>query len=464
VQTLDRLRGAYVRSPRWVQSTGGRLLALVPPSLQYGRAFRGTRAAIARSEGDAAFVEEKVLASLRTLLLRAQTTPYYAETLAGVDAGSVTPANLGELPIVTRDIVRRHVDDMLAEPRHRLDQRMTSGTSEASLAVYLDKDRSVREWAFVTHAWQKGGYRLGDRRAVIRGHMFQNVQSTYWSWEPATRELRLSPLRMIPAIMDEYLELITRYRIAFVHGYPSAITLLARYASRAGWRPPARLRGVLPISEPILPDQRRAIREGFGPVPIVPFYGLTEKVAFASEVPGEPDVYEFEPLYGIAEIVGPDGRPLGMGQRGRLVGTGFVSTGMPLIRYFTGDLATVVRSPSPGNCWRLRVKDITSNSQQFYLVTAEGGLTPRKGLAYNDVARDYQIVQREPGRATLRIVPEADVDRRDIEAFARDVAADSDGLLTFDVEVVAEIPTSARGKRRYIEQHLDLADYGSPDE
>ncbi len=464
MRTLDRLRGAYARSPRWVQSTGGRLLALVPPSLQYGRAFRDTRAAIARSERDAAFVEEQATASLRALLLCAQGTPYYAETLAGVDAGSVTLASLGGLPIVTRDLVRRHGDEMLAEPKHRLDQRMTSGTSEASLAVYLDRDRSVREWAFQTHVWEKGGYRLGDRRAVIRGHMFRNAQATYWSWEPANRELRLSPLRMVPAVMDEYLGLMTRYRIAFVHGYPSAITLLARHASRAGWRPPSTLRGVLPISEPVLPDQRRAIREGFGPIPVVPFYGLTEKVAFAGEVQGEPDVYDFEPLYGLAEIVGPDGRPLAPGQRGRLVGTGFVSTGMPLIRYFTGDRATVVQTPSPSNCWRLRVKDIASDSQPFYLVTAEGGLTPRKGLTYNRVARDYQIVQREPGRATLRVVPEAGIDRRDVEAFARDVAADSGGLLTFDVEVVSEIPAGARGKRRYIEQHLDLADYGLRDE
>ena len=41
---------------------------------------------------------------------------------------------------------------------------------------------------------------------------------------------------MVPSVMDEYLELITRFRMAYLHGYPSAITLLAAHARRVGWR------------------------------------------------------------------------------------------------------------------------------------------------------------------------------------------------------------------------------------
>jgi phenylacetate-CoA ligase len=380
-----------------------------------------------------------------------------------VDAASATPADLGALPVVTRGIVRDNVDDMLAMPKQRLDEAMTSGSSDAALTVYLDKDRSVREWAFVTHAWRAAGFRLGDRRAVMRGHLLRGAQSRYWSWEPGTRELRLSPLRLVPSIMDEYLDLIARFRVAFLHGYPSAITLLAAHARRVGWQPPTTLRGVLPISESLLPHQRAIIRDGFGPLPVVPFYGLTEKVAFACEVPDEPDVYEFEPLYGITEILGRDGRWVGTGQRGRLVGTGFLSTGMPLVRYFTGDLATVVRHPSAENCWRLRVTDLVSAKRQFYLVTAEGGLAPRTGLTHNDVARDYQFVQWEPGRAILRLVPEPGVTQRDLDVFVETVRVDSDGLLTYETEIVNEIPATSRGKRVFIEQHLDLAKYGLPD-
>ena len=44
---------------------------------------------------------------------------------------------------------------------------------------------------------------------------------------------------------------------------------------------------------------RRGVRRS----PILPFYGLTERVAIAGEVLGQPQTYAFEPLYGVAELL-----------------------------------------------------------------------------------------------------------------------------------------------------------------
>jgi phenylacetate-CoA ligase len=265
--------------------------------------------------------------------------------------------------------------------------------------------------------------------------------------------------------MDEYLALIRRYRIAWIHGYPSAITLLARHAARIGWSAPRRLKGILPISESLLPEQRETIRRAFGDLPIVRFYGLTEKVAFAGEVPGCLDHYEFEPLYGVAEVVDEAGSPVAAGERGRIVGTGFVSTGMPLIRYDTGDQATVVEHARADNCWRLRVTGLHSVYKQDYLVTEEGGLvTPTIAYIYTNLVQDYQFTQTEPGRAELRIVPAHGVSREELEFVAPKMATVSDGLMHVNVEIVDEIPAGPRGKRRVVLQHLDLTAYGGPDQ
>jgi phenylacetate-CoA ligase len=464
---LDRLRGYYLHSPRWVQSGGGRLLSVVPPRILYGRTFRGLQADLDRARRDASFVERHVQATLRVMLTRARTTPYYGELLEHIDVRSATTADLARLPILTRDTVRRETERMLCVSKSRLDEARTSGTSQASLSVYLDRDRSVKEWAFVTDVWSRCGYRLTDRRAVLRhGHDdFHSIRAKYWLWEPGTRELRLSPLRMVPNVMDEYLELLRRFRIAYVHGYPSAISLLAAHAARVGWSVPATLKGVLPISESLLPHQRATIREGFGPLAIQPFYGLTEKVAFAGEITDDPGDYEFEPLYGLAEVVDAGGHHLGPGQRGRLIGTGFISTGMPLIRYDTGDLATVVELPSAGNCWRLRARDLVSAYAQDYLVTDEGGLVPATAMPTSiGLVREYQYVQSAAGHATLRVVPEDGVTLAQLEPIARTIGSLTDGLMSVDIEIVDEIPTTARGKRKFVEQHLDLSAFGSADE
>ena len=469
MRSLDHLRGYYVNAPRSVQRSTGRLLSALPPRLLYGRTFRRLQADIERSERDAAFVEEQTRAQLAALFSMARKTRHYAEQLAGVSGDSPTLSDLTRLPILDKEALRRSVDDMLAVPRSEMDEVMTSGTTTGvALSFYLDKDRSVKEWAFLTHLWRRAGYQHRDRRAAIGYRSVEhlrNITSRPWDWEPGTRELRLSPFRMIPPVMDTYLELIERYRIAFIYGYPSAISLLAAHARNVGWSPPQRLKGVLMMSEATRPAQREVIRQGFGPLPILAGYGLSEKVAIAGEIPGEPDLYEFEPLYGVAELVDDDGRPVERaGEQGRLVGTGFISMGMPLIRYDTGDLAVAVESPSRDNCWRLRVRDIVSCYLQEFLVTREGALITPTVLYFNNrVAREFQFVQHEPGIATMRIVPEQGVTREELEPLLRTINEQGGGLMSVELDLVDDIPPTARGKRIMVEQHLDLSNFGLAD-
>ena len=466
---LDRLRGYYVRSPRWVQSTAGRLLAFAPPRVLYGRAYWRWRADIERSRDDDAFVESRLRRALATILASAAETPYYADLPAMRHQPTPTLEGLRTLPVLTREDVRRHADDMLARSRDEMDEVTTGGTSSmAPLTFYLDRDRSVREWAFLTLLWGRIGYCPGDRIAVLgyRGvtHL-KNVATKPWAWEPGMRELRLSPFRMVPAVMDAYLELLGRYKVKFIYAYPSAVTLLASHARDIGWRPPAALRGILLMSEAVRPHQQELMEQGFPGLSILGGYGLSEKVAIAGELPDRPGEYEFEPLYGYAELVDEAGIPIDEpGRSGRLIGTGFISTGMPLIRYDTGDLAKLVRLPSPQNCWRLRVRDITSRHSQDYLVTREGGLIAHTVLyPHNRAARECQFVQDEPGLAILRLVPEPGATQEDLDEIVDAANARADGLLKVSLEIVDEIEGTARGKKLLVLQRLDLSDFGLQD-
>lgn len=465
MRSLDYLRGRYVHAPQWVQRPAGTLLSVWPAGLLYGKTFRELRADIARSEWDAAFVEERTRAQLAALFSKARQTRYYAGRLAEIPVNRPTMADLASLPVLRKQEVLDNVEGMLAASRAEMDEVMTGGTSSGVQAsFYLDRDRSVKEWAFLTHLWQRCGYRPGNRLAVLGYRGVTHISSPSsrpWAWEPGTRELRLSPFRMVPPVMDRYLALLGHYRIAFVYGYPSAISILGAYARNVGWSPPKSLRGVLLMSESIRPSQCATIREGFGPLPLLACYGLSEKVAIAGEIPGSPGEYEFEPLYGVAELLDAAGSPISVpGQQGTLVGTGLISMGMPLIRYDTGDLATAVAVPTAGNCWRLRVKDIVSSYRQDYLVTREGGLITPVVLYDRDwTVRECQFVQDEPGKAVLRIVPEQGVEQGELEALRAKINRHADGLVSVELAVVDEIPLTPRGKRLMVEQHLDLSGY-----
>ena len=469
MQYLDRLRGYYVRAPRWVHSTGGLVLSALPPKLLYGRTFREVQADVERSEWDAAFVEQRVRSSLATLWEHARVTTYYRELVESAHVDKLTPETLDRLPILEKETVKRRARDMLSKPLAEMDEVSTGGTSSMiPLTFYLDKNRSVREWAFLTHVWQRCGYELGDRLAVLGYRGVTHVSkpsSVPWSWEPGTRELRLSPMRMVPPVMDEYLAQIRRFRINFIYGYPSAIAILAAHAADAGWSRPPAFKGILLMSESIRPFQRQLIRDGFGDVSVMAGYGLSEKVAIAGEIPGEPDVYEFEPLYGLVELVDETGAVINEpGKQGRLIGTGFVSLGMPMIRYDTGDLAVAVRHPAAENCWRLRVRNITSRHCQDYLVTREGGLIAHTVLyPHNTFVRECQFIQEQPGVALLRVVLAPGADPAQLATLQRKIEDRADGLMSVQLEAVAEIPLTPRGKRVLVDQRLDLRRYGHVD-
>ena len=214
-----------------------------------------------------------------------------------------------------------------------MDEVMTGGTSSGVQASFdLDRDRSVKEWAFLTHLWQRCGYRPGNRLAVLgyRGvtHL-SSPSSRPWAWEPGTRELRLSPFRMVPPVMDGYLALLAHYRIAFVYGYPSAISILGAHARNVGWSPPKSLRGVLFMSELIRPSQCATIREGFGPLPLLARYGLSERWRSQGRSQAVRASTSSSRSTGSQSFWTQPAVPLGTRPAGTLVGTGLISMGMP---------------------------------------------------------------------------------------------------------------------------------------
>ena len=198
---------------------------------------------------------------------------------------------------------------------------------------------------------------------------------------------------------------------------------------------------------------------GNGPARTMPGVMGTVMVMFAGEVPGEPDVYQFEPLYGVTELVDDEGRPIrDPGGQGRIVGTGLISRGMPMLRYDTGDRAVLVRPPSHDNAYRLRVRGITSRWNHEYLVTKQGSLVSIAALnihsrAYADV-QEFQFFQDTEGLAILRVVPRAGVSVEALTRLASDFQGKVGSGLRIDLETVEGIATNARGKRAFIDQRL----------
>lgn len=469
---LDAARGAYVRSPAMVRRALAPFLRLLPTSFIYGRTYRDWRATIARGAKDDCFAQSFQLNSLRALLAKAHAgSPFYAELFERTfgphfDVATMTLADFRKLPILDKDTLATAGDAMLAVPKSSMDIAHTSGSNgEPPFSFYLDKDRSVREIAFVHNVWSRTGYAPDQAKVVMRGFAQRERGGNSYEWSPALRELRLSVFPMSQADAALYLDLIDKRRIRYLYGYPSGLETFARHLNRLGRRPKLPLLGIMPISEPLYDHQRRLFARIFGDTPIAPFYGLSEKTLFAAELPDQPGIYEFDPLYGVAELIGDDGAPVTrIGQEGRLVGTGFVSTGMPFIRYDSQDRAKLVRLPSADNGQRLRVTGIMPRRKPDFLISHAGDrivaidLTPEDPAFFEDI-EGYQFYQNTPGLCVIKYIATPGGEDANVERIRGELARLAEGKLDFVVQRVDGLESPGSGKRAYIDQQLDLADY-----
>jgi phenylacetate-CoA ligase len=473
VSVLDIARGAYVRSPKMVRNAVAPALALLPMLFQYGKTYYALRADIARSRVDSGFAETRQLAALRALLTKAHrgSTFYRAriESALGsrIDFRTIGFDDLAELPVLTKDEIREAGDTVLAAPPESLDRASTSGSSGQPLLFWLDKDRSPREFAFVNNVWSQTGYCEGDARCVLRGLLLADIDKRPFEWEGGLKELRCSPFAMTGERMNLYLDMIDRRAISYLHGYPSAIEILCRHMWRTGRRPLAGIRGVFPISEPLYSFQRDLIRTVLPEAAIAPFYGLSERVLFAGERRGREGEFAFEPLYGHAELLDDDGEPVTRaGARGRIVGTGFLSTGMPFIRYETGDSAELVEPACEENAWRLCVRAIKPRRKPEFLIGAEGNriVTPTIVPVSPDKffgVSEFQFYQDTPGRCLIKVVPAAGCGEAEARLFLHEMQSRVGSAIQFELTLADELASDARGKRAVVDQRLDLTQFAN---
>lgn len=466
MKLADIARSAYVRSPGWLRRATSPLLSLVPAQVRLGGQYREWQAIISKTETNPEFARDFQIARLRRVLAScAERSSYYrpllpsAETIAAADADTLT-AIFDALPILEKSTVREHGREMLIRPENAVDEVSTSGSSGEPLSFFLDKDRSVREWAFVTHIWRRSGFNKNSTRAVLRGTQLPKHGDIPWEWDPALRELRFSPFHLKENVMDEYIALMDRYKVAFLHGYPSAIETFGSHVMRRNWAGRDSILGVLPISESLFEHQRELISYAFPRAVVAPFYGMSEKVAIAGETPDQVGVYEFEPAYGIAELVDETGQRITTpGHKGRIVGTGFISTSMPLLRYFTGDEAVLVRPAAYDNCQRLLLSGVSSRWSQEFLIGRNGEKISMTAInihssSYSHVSA-FQFYQDTPGFATIKIRKSPTGSDAEIQSLVSQLQQKLKDSINLTPSLNGEFAVNIRGKRPFIDQQIE---------
>ena len=464
MKPLDVARGLYVRSPGFVRTAIRPLVAAVPTNMKFGSTYKEWRSRITRAESDLGYARDQHLSSLRALFAKARNSPYYRELIESAfgrdfDAAGLMPQDLRHLPVLGKAQLQEAGEAVLLSRAGRWTRSARVATQNLPFS-FPRQDRSPGKWP-VCDAWARSGFGGAMHRPLCAACAGQTDR---YDWDPALREVEAFRFPMTVEDVEVYLDQMDQRGIRFLYGYPSAIELLCRRMHQLQRVPRAGISGILPISEPIFDHQREFIRRVLGDVKFGTFYGLSEKAAFAVETQSEDGIYEFNPLYGVAELVDAKGDPIvEVGREGRVIGTGFLSTGMPFIRYDTG-----FRPPSHachgGERISIAGDGAHSAPQPDFLVSYDGqrvvttSITSTDAEWFNGIA-ELQFYQDTAGEVVIRYILDAQGSHADAERLRSLVAAQMEGRLTFSLEETFRIASGRGGKRAFIDQRLDISQY-----
>jgi phenylacetate-CoA ligase len=392
------------------------------------------------------------LARLKGLLTQANKyVPYYNKLF---DSLGFQPhqikciTDLTKLPLLDKQTVRHQRDEFLASNANSkfLFKGSSSGSTGTPLSLFMDRNTIRQEHAFVWRQFRWAGCQLNCRIATFRGDMIASVDQVkppFWRYDVYNRELWFSSYHLSEDTVESYLNKLIEFDPNLIYAYPSSLFILGRFVKILfGKISIPSLKGIVTSSETLYEYQKKLIEETFS-TRVFDWYGLFERVIFIGTC--EYGNYHIFPEYGITEYI-----PLSENNVEtyyELVGTGFINTVMPLIRYRTGDVVTL--SKAPCECGRAfpRIKSVLGRLDDI-VKTTEGRFIGRLDHIFKGVDHVHlaQIFQEDLENITILLVPEEGYSARDEEQILRNAANRLGNKVNIKIKSVNEISRSSSGK------------------
>lgn len=272
-----------------------------------------------------------------------QTVPFYRKLYgAGLDVSTINLDNMSKLPIVTKELLRSTpLEERTAVGANTAGCRLvyTTGSTGIPLASLDDPySMAYEETLGLRHAWALG-IRPFDRMCRVatlpppfladRG-LWSHFKRNFYRFLPASDP--------ISKHVTEYLAWKPNALVA----NPWYYKVLTRFVEQTGYR--------LTFDHAItwgdfLDDQTRERTESIIHADVSDTYGLNETGGVAWECPTHAG-YHINAESLVVEFL-RNGEPVVAGEPGEMYVTSFNRTANPIIRYFTGDVATPIDDDCP---------------------------------------------------------------------------------------------------------------------
>jgi phenylacetate-CoA ligase len=305
-----------------------------------------------QSNGRLAFESPEVIQATQDALVRAhvrycaERSPYYRRLFAthGIDPEAVRgAADLARIPFTTKEALAEHNPDFLAVPeREIVDVCQTSGTTGTPVAMLQTAADLARLGTNEALAFGAAGLTAEDR--VLIAAAIDRCFMAGLAYFLGLTRIGAMVIRAGSASVPLLAELVHRHRPTALVGVPTLLVAAAEQLRSTGADPTALgVRRAICIGEPVrvedlsLSPLGARLRDRWGAA-VLGTYASTEMATTFAECEARRGGH-LQPELIAVEIVDETGRLLPPGEAGEVVATPLGVTGMPLLRFQTGDIA-----------------------------------------------------------------------------------------------------------------------------
>lgn len=364
-------------------------------------------------------------------------SPFYHKlyTEEGIRKEDITCLeDIKKLPVITKDMVKKHADEMLTVPRWQVIRANTSGTTGTPLKIYESWPSIWWTQAYTYCSRKRDGFTYGQPLVSLRGHLNRNQTSLKIH---LSNTLFLSSYNINSNTVEQYYKKIVMFQPIAIEGYPSSLYSLALFLKDA------ELELNIPItftsSETLLDYQRDLIEERLG-TEIYDRYSMTERTIFLVESHNHAGYYE-APGFSINEYI-DDGE----------ICTSLINDAFPLIRYRSNDIMEIEEATDENP--QIVVKRVNGRKED-YLHCKDGSRILRLDFIFKGVkhVKMSQLVQDKEDVLSVRVVPEKDFTDDDRNRIEQNIIARMGaGNIDFRIELITEneIQLTPRGKYKFI--------------
>ena len=394
----------------------------------------------------------------------AENVPFYRETWKAkkINVSDIAAYDdLVNLPVLSKDDFREHSAELFARgvAKKKLTFLETGGSTGMPIHIYHDREtRNARSAAFAR--WDHYAGRMKPTEMLFymgRPHFRLMDQKDRWGdqgeryfgeyWALARRGF-LACTNLTDTVMARYCDLLEKHKPPFLKGYASGLHVLADYCTQSG-RKMNFIKAVMTSSEMVSARQRDLTRQAWN-CEVFDRYGLTEEVATAAEC-AEHNGYHLDMVKCLVEVVDDAGRQVS-DTPGDLIGTCLTNYAMPLIRYKTGDTATLTGRTCACGRESLMLESLRGRTDNMIIASSGRGIgattlgTMVIGLFS---IREVQYIQNRQGHLTIKVVCSSEFEKDKPVLISR-LKMQLGQTFEISTECVDRIPRGSNGKFRQI--------------